>query len=93
MTEWHRLWQSNFDETEIRIGNRWADAVVSNIVLEFQHSKISDKNIRERNLNYKEHGYTVYWIVECSSSTSGQNITRENGLFYRLTFDDNHWKH
>ena len=41
MSEWHKNWQNNFEITEEPIGNRYADACVDNIVLEFQHSRIS----------------------------------------------------
>ena len=37
MSEWHKNWQNNFENTEITIGNRRADAVIGDIVLEFQH--------------------------------------------------------
>ena len=42
MSEWHKNWQNNFEYIEQRIGNRYADALINNIVLEFQHSKISN---------------------------------------------------
>lgn len=66
MTEWHKEWQSNFNNKEISIGNRIADVIENNIVLEFQHSPISKDLIEIRSTHYQKNNYEIYWIIDCN---------------------------
>jgi competence CoiA-like predicted nuclease len=68
MCDWHKNWQSNFEITEERIGNRYADVCVDNLVLEFQHSRIPKNLIDERKLNYDRHNKQLLWIIDCKDS-------------------------
>ncbi len=80
MTEWHKNWQSKFDDTEIPVGNRIADAKVGNIILEFQHSRIPKENIDERTQNYLDHNMNPLWIIDCNNSISISNEGENNLL-------------
>ena len=87
MSEWHRGWQECFENTEKAIGNRRADAVVNNKILEFQYSRITTKNIDDRTKNYND--YEVFWIIECLSAIKMD----ENGETYTITFEKDLWKY
>jgi competence CoiA-like predicted nuclease len=52
MTEWHKNWQNKFDIVEEHIGNRIADAIVHDNVIEFQHSYISIDEVKQRGIDY-----------------------------------------
>jgi hypothetical protein len=91
MCEWHKNWQSNFEITEEHIGNRFADACVDNIVLEFQHSRIPKNLIDERKLNYDNHNKELLWIIDCKDSVTIDEL--ENNR-YMITFNKNQlWKY
>lgn len=91
MTKWHKNWQNIFSPNiEIIIGNRRADAVINNVVLEFQHSRISKKLVEERNINYKTNNKTLYWIINCSNCIDIHSY--ETGR-YKLTFKTDCWKY
>lgn len=65
--QWHAKWQNLFSKTEIKIENRRADAIVgpnAEIVLEFQHSWISEHDVSARNSDYKNFGKKIVWIVD-----------------------------
>ena len=74
MTEWHLRMQSYFPVTEKWFQNnhetqlkaRRADAVIEefNFVIEIQHSKIDDANVKCRHDDYHIHGMNVIWIVD-----------------------------
>ena len=66
MSNWHKEWQTNFSNLEIPIGNRRADAIEGNIVLEFQHSFISKELVNNRFKNYLTHNKELYWIIDCN---------------------------
>lgn len=88
MTEWHKNWQNNFKNTEITIGNRIADAVVNNNVLEFQHSKISKELVNARSINYSDYNKKLYWIIDCNN-TINMNEMSDNIM---ITFIKDVWK-
>lgn len=91
MCEWHKNWQSHFEITEKPIGNRFADACVDNIVLEFQHSRIPKNLIDERKLNYDKHNKELLWIIDCKDSVTIDEL--ENNR-YMITFNKNQlWKY
>lgn len=81
-TDWHLEWKSHFDQIEVDMGvdevtgerNR-ADAVVGNLVLEFQHSPIKDEEKDARERFYGSKG-GMLWIVDASNTRSLQRIDR-----------------
>jgi hypothetical protein len=91
MSEWHKKWQSNFEITEKPIGNRFADACVDNVVLEFQHSRIPKNLIDERKLNYDNNNKELLWIIDCKDSV---NIDELENNRYMITFNNSElWKY
>lgn len=90
MTKWHREWQECFEKTEEVIGNRRADAVVGNKILEFQYSRIKIEDVDNRTKNYKDNNYDVYWIIECYYAIT---VEPTNKKTYLITFDIETWKH
>jgi len=94
MTEWHKEWQECFPNTEIKIGNRRADAVVDKRVLEFQHSKISQEDIKARNDNYRKQGYKIFWIIDCNNGMQIERLSNTKVPTYLLTFmKEGRWKY
>jgi hypothetical protein len=87
MSKWHKKWQEYFDDTEIPIGNRRADAVVGNRILEFQYSRITTINIDDRTSNYKN--YEVFWIIDCRDVIEIENTNDT----YIIKFLNDHWKY
>lgn len=87
MSEWHRDWQECFDITEEPIGNRRADAMVGNKILEFQHSRITKEEINSRTNNYKD--YEVFWIIDCRNAIEVDN----KGNTYLIKFETDYWKY
>lgn len=91
MSEWHKNWQDNFEITEEPIGNRYADACVNNLVLEFQHSRIPKNLIDERKLNYDNHNKELLWIIDCKDSVTIDELENDR---YMITFNKNQlWKY
>lgn len=86
MSAWHRDWQSRYKQTEIKIGNRRADAVVENNVLEFQHSYIKAEEVDQRVRDYKAHGYIVTWIVDGNSNRGAAKYKKLFNGRYLLHF-------
>lgn len=74
MSEWHRAWQSQFPEDmqEVVLSNSYdkhrADVLLEDrkLVVEFQHSPLSDKEFRQRNDFYLSCGYDVVWLFDIS---------------------------
>jgi hypothetical protein len=87
MSKWHKNWQNNFEETEIHIGNRYADAVVNDIVIEFQHSRITKELVDKRKKNYENNNKKLYWIIDCNERIKYEKLLNEN---YMITFN-NEW--
>lgn len=87
MSEWHKKWQSEFDETEIQIGNRYADVLCGNYVLEFQHSPISKELVDTRLKNYKDNGKSLLWIIDCNGKLDVDNFDKN----YVIRFRYNKW--
>jgi hypothetical protein len=89
MSEWHKNWQNNFENTEITIGNRRADAVIGDIVLEFQHSLITKELVELRQKNYIENDTKLYWIIDCNNTIE----YKELGKRYMIKFKSDFWKY
>ncbi len=72
MCEWHSSWQNRFpkecQEVVKQHNNKKhrADVLIENnkLVIEFQHSKLSIDEFRDRNSFYKSLGYKVIWIFD-----------------------------
>lgn len=85
--DWHLTWQSYFDKTEVDIGSGRADAIIKNIVLEFQHSRITKSEITSRTNNYTDHKKQVLWIIDASQNVVVEKISYNNNLVYNIIFD------
>ena len=70
MSEWHCEWQERFPKEcrECVVSNgvekHIADVLINNTVIEFQHSRISVEEFRERNEFYTSIGYKVIWVFD-----------------------------
>jgi hypothetical protein len=74
MTKWHKSWQNNFTETEIKfnkinekqITNRRADVLIREhkTILELQHSRIDKIEIDNRKHDYNLHGHQIIWLLD-----------------------------
>lgn len=90
MTKWHMDWQKKFELNEIAIGNCRADAVINNIILEFQHSEINSELVITRQKNYINHNKELYWIIDCNDNSV---IIKDIGSIYMIHFRNNYWKY
>ncbi len=74
MSEWHYMWQDKFPTNcqEVVVENEGkkhrADVLISdhNLVIEFQHSRLSAEEFQERNSFYNNCGYHVVWLFDMS---------------------------
>ena len=67
-SEWHKEWKNKFpkENREVVVGEHRADVLINNLVVEFQHSKISIEEFRARNDYYREKGYNIVWLFDVS---------------------------
>lgn len=70
-TDWHVEWQKRFPVEcyECVITNQagekhFADVLINNTVIEFQHSNISREDFEKRNSFYLECGFKVIWVFD-----------------------------
>ena len=101
MTEWHCEWQSNFINTEIsfpkisdeQIKERRADVLLTynNIVLEFQHSKITYDEVCNRKNDYELNGKKTIWIIDGNNTINIKNLDYCNRIFLEFVIDS--WKY
>ena len=101
MTEWHSEWQGNFPITEInflKINNtqykdRRADVVLenSNLVLEFQHSKIEELEVNNRKYDYSLHDKQIIWIIDGNDFINKTHLEYCNRIY--LEFVSDFWKY
>ncbi len=91
MSEWHKNWQNQFDDTEIKIGDRRADAIVHDNVLEFQHSIITKELVGERHNNYTKYNKNLLWIIECTKCIQIYELASHNTFLILFTADQ--WKY
>lgn len=89
MCEWHKNWQNKFDIIEKHIGNRIADAIVHDNVIEFQHSYISMDEVKQRGIDYLEYNKKINWIIDCNDSIT----IYESGDIYLIKFIKDTWKY
>lgn len=90
MSKWHKNWQNEFEHTEIRIGNRYADVIEGNYVLEFQHSPISKELVVERNKNYKDNEKKLLWIIDGNKNLDFNKIDNNRIM---IKFNSTFWKY
>jgi hypothetical protein len=97
MSEWHREWQSNFENTEItfkkidkQIKDRRADVLLNNKILEFQYSPIDIDKVNDRKNDYLLHGKHIYWIIYGGNSIKTTKISC-NRIY--LEFISDFWKY
>ena len=73
--EWHRAMQAKFPTEcqEARVTSKdnpkyfhIADVLIDNIVIEFQHSPMTNRVFEERSMFYLKEGYQVTWIFDYS---------------------------
>lgn len=89
MTEWHKNWQNEFEEREIKIGNNRADAKVNNKIIEFQYSCINANDVMLRKKTYtNDNNYELIWVIECNSSVKIQYYNTN----YLIIFKKDIWK-
>ncbi len=83
MSDWHLKWQENFakENREVWIKGvtecHRADVFVKNVVIEFQHSHISNTEFNKRNRFYTSCGKSVVWVFDMR----GQISVNEDGTF------------
>ena len=78
MTQWHLEWQNRFDKKnrEIKLGNRRADVMIKDLVVEFQHSRISQDEVKERGEDYKKENKKIIWIID-GNKERGEDYKKE----------------
>lgn len=80
MSDWHSLWQSQFpienQEVVFELNGKKhrADVFINNTVIEFQHSKLSYEEFKDRNVFYTSLGYRVIWILDATHSYLNSEI-------------------
>ena len=89
ITDWHKDWQNNFEQKEIKIGNHTADVLVDNIIIEFQHSYISTEDIQSRNENSINNNKLLYWVIDCNDTIEVNKI----GNIFMIHFFCDYWKY
>lgn len=83
MSEWHRTWQLLFppDTREVVVEcngiKHRADVLVSDTVIEFQHSRLSNSEFWERNRFYNAAGYEVLWIFDFFDVCDNEQVVRK----------------
>ena len=100
MSEWHLRMQSYFPVTEKWFKNnnssqlkaRRADVVIEefNYVIEIQHSKIDDANVKCRHDDYKLHNMNVIWLID--GNTKDVSIEELNSGGFLIIFSED-WKY
>lgn len=98
MSYWHNRWQGEFYNIEVPHSKldscykkRIADVLVGNIVIEFQHSYISQEEVEHRVHDYLLHGRKVHWIIDCNENFKVDYLEVSNT--YMLSFTSNTWKY
>lgn len=72
ISDWHYNWQMEFpvanQEVPLHLGDitHRADVIVGRTVVEFQHSKMSNRKFMERNRFYTDLGYKIVWLFDLS---------------------------
>jgi len=84
MSEWHIEHQLKAEsagwELEKHIGNRIADCVFKNNIIELQKSSISDQEILMRNINYGAYKKNVHWVFDYRSKMDDMILTHNDDI-------------
>lgn len=91
MLEWHKNWQNNFEDTEVRIGTRSADAYVHNTAIEFQHSRIPKEIINKRKDNYLKCNKQLCWVIDCNECVDIDELSLHKTFL--IKFKQDYWKY
>lgn len=92
MCDWHKEWQSKFEQSEVRIGNCIADSVLNNYVIEFQHSEIKEEVVKNRNENYNENNYNLIWVIDGNKGIEIVNKYNDESVLI-IKFNKDRWKY
>ncbi|MBD2663345.1 myosin, N-terminal, SH3 domain protein [Richelia sinica FACHB-800] len=74
MTPWHLKWQELFPlecrEVVMQKNKEIhrADVKIGNLIIEFQHSNLSNENVRERELFYSSDANKIIWIIDATNN-------------------------
>jgi hypothetical protein len=102
--KWHLNWQNNFDENETEINfikinekqikNRRADVYLKkfNTVIEFQHSFIYEKEIKNRKNDYSYFDINIIWIIDGNKGIS-INKNNDNKTIHLEFLNIHQWKY
>ena len=88
MTEWHMNWQKRFSVENIENvlehnkKKHIADLLISNVVVEFQHSPISLEEFSERNDFYSSLGYKVIWVFDLIEQRNNGKLAEKQYEYY-----------
>lgn len=84
MTEWHLEWQNQFNEQyrEITLGEHRADIKMDNYIIEFQHSPISEEDLRERIDFYTRYGKLIF-LFDLREKTIYRNKHKSNTFIWK----------
>ncbi len=85
-SDWHSRWQGAFGPIrEILIGDHRPDYIKDDVAFEFQHSRISNSDIEDRNSTYLKNGFKVVWVIDGMESPlsdmDGHFDNEEKGAF------------
>lgn len=81
MSEWHVEWQKSFGlenaEVILDIGKHThiADININNVVVEFQHSPITYKEVKKRTVFYTQDHRKLFWIFDFRDKYQSRQIT------------------
>ena len=90
MTEWHINWQNLFPENcrEVIIGVHRADVLYKGCVFEFQHSPLSEEEIKDREAYYQN----MMWVFDLQKKYDKQQLKffkmREKKIFNYGSLED-----
>ena len=84
MTEWHLMWQNQFQEQyrEVTLGEHRADIKVDDYIIEFQHSPISEEELRERINFYTSYGKLIF-LFDLREKQIYSNRWRKNTFIWK----------
>ena len=88
MTNWHKEWQSHFEQREINIGDNRVDVLVNNNIIEYQHSYISKEDVESRYNNAITNNKILNWVIDCNNAIEVKQI----GNIYMIYFYNEEWK-
>ncbi len=97
MTEWHRTWQSQFNDIEHKfhggdgqLRTRYADVLLPSgrHILELQHSNITRDEVSARMRDYRTHGISIIWLLD-----GGKSVKLCNSFYDEYLEINERWKY